>query len=142
MSNPEKWRGFAPLPDDIQQALTNLPPRLAEAGVDLAYLFGSMVTGAGQDVDIALLMADDAPAYPLREQVVAWLGTKRVDVVDLRLASPVLKFEVISNGRLLHTRTDDTQINFELATLREYQDTNYLRQTQEHLLRERLTTWS
>jgi len=100
MSIAERWKGFRELSPDIKGAMERLTPLFEREGVQLAYLFGSLSRGQrGHDVDLALLV-QDAPAFRLREAVVECLGTERVDLVDLRRASPVLRFEILRTGRL------------------------------------------
>lgn len=143
MAAAERWRKFADLPDNIQDAVAQLPSLLAREGVLLAYLFGSLVEGRpANDVDLALLMAEDRPPYRLRDAITEHLGTERVDIVDLRRASPVLRFEIISTGQLLYAADGDVQLAFELEALRLYKDTAYLRRQQEQLLKERMAQWS
>ena len=135
----DKWAGLRPLPGDIQDKLGQLPDLLAANEVQLAYLFGSLVAGQhGHDVDLALLMAGDHKPYRLRDQIIDCLGTERVDIVDLQRAAPVLRFEIVSSGRCLHSRDPDLPLAFALATVRLYQDTNYLRQVQNEILQERM----
>lgn len=147
MSNPERWRGFAPLPDDVLDRLATLPALLAESRVELAYLFGSLVDPASagrppNDVDLALLTARDRPPFYLRELIVEHLGTERLDIVDLRRASPPLRFAVISEGRLLYAADEDDRLAFELRTLRDYRDTAHIRRRRKELLKERMARWS
>ncbi|MFO7539887.1 MAG: nucleotidyltransferase domain-containing protein [Chloroflexota bacterium] len=142
MATAEKWRHFEPLPADMAERLSRLDDLFVGEGVLLAYLFGSLLQESrpAQDVDLALLLPEDKRPYHLHPAIIACLGTERVDIVDLRRASPVLKFEIISNGRCLYTQNEDIQFEFVMATLRQYHDTNYLRQQQDKILRQRLTT--
>jgi hypothetical protein len=39
MSHPERWKGFVPLPDDIEARVAALQPWFVARGIDLAYLF-------------------------------------------------------------------------------------------------------
>jgi len=144
MSTSEQWHKFESLPTDIHERVwQKLPALLAQQGVLLAYLFGSLAQErTANDVDIALLMPGEQPAYPLRQQIAAWLDIQRVDVVDLRLAAPVLRFEIISTGSLLYAKSENGRHEFEMSVLREYKDTAYLRRRQEQMLRERMTAWS
>lgn len=104
----------------------------------LAYLFGSLSRGIkGHDVDLALWVRE-APAFRLREAIVESLGTERVDLVDLRCASPVLRFEILRTGRPIYVADEEFQERFELATLRLYRDTQPLRRQQRDYLRRRL----
>jgi predicted nucleotidyltransferase len=142
VSIPERWKGFRELPPDIKEALERLVPLFEREGVLLAYLFGSLSRGqVGQDVDLALLTRDE-PAFRLREAITDCLGTQRVDLVDLRRASPVLRFEVIRTGRPLYVADEEMQERFELGTLRLYQDTHPLRRQQREYLKERMAQWS
>jgi hypothetical protein len=143
MSTAAKYHKFKPLPDDIQSRLKILPRQLAQTGVLLAYLFGSMAqAGEGQDVDLALLMPEGERPYHLRQALSDWLASERLDIVDLRRASPVLRFEIISTGRCLYAGNDTIQLDFERQTLRQYKDTAWLRQKQVQLLQERMKQWS
>lgn len=147
MSNPEKWRGFAPLPHDIDQRLAALPPWLAGQGVRLAYLFGSLAPPAAErpfaphDVDLALFLPADQPAFRLHQPLADALGIERIDLVDWRLASAELRFEILSTGRCLFAADENERLEIELAALREYKDRAHWRQMHEALLRERLNQW-
>jgi predicted nucleotidyltransferase len=138
VSTAERWKGFRELPPDIEEALGRLTPLFERERVVLAYLFGSLSRGqAGQDVDLAILV-EDAPAFRLRRAVADCLGTERVDLVDLRRASPVLRFEIVRSGRPLYVADEEIQERFELATLREYRDTHPLRRRQREYLHRRM----
>jgi predicted nucleotidyltransferase len=138
VSTAERWKGFRELPPDIEEALGRLTPLFEREGVVLAYVFGSLSRGqAGQDVDLAILV-EDAPAFRLRRAVADCLGTERVDLVDLRRASPVLRFEILRTGRPLYVADEGVQERFELATLREYRDTHPLRRWQREYLHRRM----
>ena len=142
MGVAERWKRFRELPADIEQALEQLIPLFEREGVLLAYLFGSLSKRrAGQDVDLAILV-QGAPAFRLREAIAECLGTERVDLVDLRSASPVLRFEIIRTGRPLYVADKETQERFELATLHLYRDTAPFRRQQREYLKRRIAQWS
>lgn len=142
MSNPERWQRFPPLPDNIEQALCQLRPYFEATGVQLAYLFGSLAqNGRGQDVDLALLTAGE-PIYKLRPALVNHLQTERLDLVDLRKAPPVLRFEIVSTGRLIYAVNPEVENEFELSTLHLYRDTAPMRRRQDQILQERMMAWS
>ena len=142
MSNPERWRKFKPLPEDIQQRLVQLQPIFEQNRVKLVYLFGSLAQDRmGHDIDLAILREGEN-ASALYPAITELLGTERVDLVDLGAASPVVRFEVIRTGRLLFTDNEQAQLEFELETLRIYKDTNWMRKRQELILRERMAEWS
>lgn len=143
MSTAERWYRFKELPADIEQRLGRLVPLLEQEGVLLAYLFGSLARGSmAQDVDLALLMPEETPAFRLRQAITDCLGSQRLDLVDLRRASPRLRFEIISTGRSLYAADEEQRLQYELATLRLYHDTAYLRRKQGELLRRRMAQWS
>jgi hypothetical protein len=52
-------------------------------------------------VDLAILIKEK-PAYELFEAIADVLGTDRIDLVDLRKASPVLRFEILRSGRPIY----------------------------------------
>lgn len=89
MANPERWRRFEELPAEVGDRLEALPGLLEARSVRLAYVFGSMAGDDGDagDVDLAIL-TESEPAYTLRADLEKALGTRRLDLVDLRRASP------------------------------------------------------
>jgi len=80
-------------------------------------------------VDLTLLTREGA-AWELQEALVEFLGTDRLDLIDLRRASPVLRFEILSGGR-----------PYEMETLHLYRDTEPMRRRQREALKERMTAW-
>lgn len=141
MGLKEKWKGFAPLNSEVQSALGRLSTLFNETDVILVYLFGSLAEGkAGNDVDLAIL-AEQTPAFKFREKLVTFLGTERVDIVDLRRALPAFCFEIIRAGQILYAIDEEKRLPFELKVVRHYHDTAYLRQRQEEGLRRRMMAW-
>lgn len=94
--------------------------------VQAIYLFGSQATGgAGRhsDVDLAVLLPSPLAAER-RWELMATVANRLdrdVDLVDLRRATTVMQYQVISEGmRLWHQGGDADE--FELAILSEYWD--------------------
>jgi hypothetical protein len=142
MSISERWARVRQLPPDIKQKLPQLIPLFEREEVQLAYLFGSLSQDKrAQDVDLAIL-TQNQPAFHLREVITDCLNTERVDLVDLRNASPVLRFEILRTGQLLYAANEMLSEQFELDTLRLYKDTAWLRRHQETFLKERMKQWS
>ena len=140
MGSTEKWKGFASLSPTIQSTLKRLPELLSATDARLVYLFGSLTKGKmGNDVDLAIL-TKNSPPYSFRDELTAFLGTERLDIVDLKRASPAFCFEIIRSGRLLYAADQEVQLQFELGVVRKYHDTAYLRQKQEKGLRRRMAT--
>ena len=113
-------------------------------GVKAAYLFGSAArgeTGPLSDLDVGLLL-DASPAgrsdHDLRLEATAQLmhlfHAPRVDVVILNAASPLMRFRVIQQGRLLFDRDPKARIAFEAKTIRDFCDTQPLRRTYDQQL--------
>lgn len=142
MSIPERWERVRQLPLDIKQKLPQLIPLFEQEDVQLAYLFGSLSQAKqAHDVDLAIL-TQNQPAFRLREAITDCLNTERVDLVDLRSASPVLRFEILRTGQLLYAANEMLSEQFELDTLRLYKDTAWLRRHQDTFLKERMKRWS
>ena len=82
------------------------------------------------------------PARPARRSTSAAAGTaptpsaagRRVDVIDLDTAPPLLLREVVKEGRLLFAASDDERVAFETAALARYADTAHLRHVQAEYL--------
>jgi uncharacterized protein len=141
MSIAERWKKFPELPLNIKEKLNQLLPLFESQGVLLAYLFGSLGRGQeGHDIDLALL-TQSIPVFRLRPVITDCLATERVDLVDLRIASPILRFEILRTGQLLYAADEMSLERFELATLHLYRDTAPLRRQQEAYLRERIGLW-
>ena len=62
---------------------------------------------------------------------------RRVDLVALKLAPPLLAREVIARGRLVMCRDEDERVRFETRTTARYTDTAHLRRVPYAYLRER-----
>jgi len=105
--------------------------------VRLAYLFGSQTTGratAESDIDVAVLFAQelDGPArlaerLALVEGLIRLLRTDAVDVAVLNDASPLLAMEVLRTGKIVYKAGEMDRIDFQVRTVREYEDTEPLR---------------
>ncbi len=147
MGIPERWKGHRPLPSGITGSLEKLTPIFEREGVLLAYIFGSLAkadeVGAREphDIDLALLTKDE-PAWKLWDEIAEALGTERLDLVDLRRASPALLFEIIRSGTLLYSSDEATKERFVLDVLHLYRDTAPLRHRQRAALKRRMDRWS
>jgi uncharacterized protein len=109
-------------------------------------LFGSLAAKGEEaprlpgDVDLAVLTGE-GPAWELQESLVEWLGTDRLDLVDLRKASPVLRFEILRGGRPIYISDEEIIERYEMETLHLYRDTEPMRRRQRQALRERMAAW-
>lgn len=124
---------------------------LAKKEIILAYLFGSTLRGmigGRHDIDIAVLLTAEAfealvnaPSYKyeaeLNAELIHLLKHNRLDLVILNRATPLLAYEVIHNGVLLFSRSEDQRVQFEVSSLRRHSDTKHLRRIKEIYTKER-----
>jgi predicted nucleotidyltransferase len=113
-----------------------------------AYLFGSHARGSAgplSDFDIAVLHVPGitpSDAFALRLDLASAAGkalaTGEVDVVLVNNASPLLRHRVIRDGILLLDNDSPTRIAFQANALRDYLDTQSLRDELRSGLRHRL----
>lgn len=124
---------------------------LARHGVVLAYLFGSQAEGkAGplSDVDIAVLLGPQVPKerwtevqIALTNELIGLFHRGDVDVVILNRATPVLAQEVARSGQVIYEAEPGARVDFQIAALRRYVDTEPLRRLQNRRLLERVEAY-
>jgi hypothetical protein len=71
------------------------------------------------DLDLAHLTKDQ-PAWKLWDEIAEAVGSERLDLVDLRRASPVLLFEIVRSGSLLYSSDEAIKERFVLNVLHLY----------------------
>lgn len=113
----------------------------AEASVRLAYLFGSFARGDEgplSDIDVAVWTDEPLGLVDLGAMGERLCGAsgERVDIVDLRAAPPLLCRQVVAEGEPLLVRDALFRLDFELETVRRYEDTRPLRAMQQQLLKD------
>lgn len=121
---------------------------LAARPVRLAYLFGSHAAGrarADSDIDVAVLLDGSLSAEERFEERMHLIGelqtlfrTDDVDIVILNEAAPLLAFEVLRNGKLLYCVDPNDRVEFQVRTVREYEDTAPLRKLLAEKLEQRI----
>lgn len=134
--------------ESIETLLPALHKALARYEVTLAYLYGSQARGnAGplSDVDLAVLFRSDLASPERFQQLLAVTGEamdifqrEDVFVADLADATPLLRFQVYQEGRLLYCRDDAIRVKFMMEALRDYEDTRPLREIQHKYLLQRI----
>jgi predicted nucleotidyltransferase len=143
MGITERWHRHKSVPQDIEKRLESLGPLFEKEGVLLAYVFGSLAGKSAKpprppgDIDLAVLTRE-RPAFELREALVDILGTDRLDLVDLRKSSPVLRFEILRTGRPIHIADEIIRERYEMETIHLYRDTEPMRWRQRQVLKERM----
>nr|WP_324258773.1 nucleotidyltransferase domain-containing protein [Cellvibrio fontiphilus] len=97
------------------------------------YAFGSRVQGtanAQSDLDLAVLVAgyaDPLQLFEMANQLADKLGYE-VDLLDLRTASTVMQYQVITTGRRLWAKDDKHADWFEILVTKEKWDLDELRE--------------
>ena len=124
--------------DDLRKMASCLDGR---PDVIAAYCFGSQARAESartRDVDLAVLADARLPLndlLALRRDLSRALGTDRLDLVDLRAAGPVLKWNVVASEARFYCRDEHAANEFELRALSEYRDSAYRRRMQTEILR-------
>lgn len=106
----------------------------------IAYIFGSIMRSEEKgfsDVDLAVLTEDLSPEefIDLANGMATILDTERVDITLLNSASPIFKYKVISEGEAFYYVDIKDKEEFELFSLKEYMDTEFLRYDQYEILK-------
>mgnify|MGYP001603310720 CR=1 FL=1 len=125
-----------------------LPHLKSHKEILFSYLFGSQATGKARresDVDIAVYLSkkigsDQTLDWRLRlmAELSPVLGTDKVDVVILNEAPLVLRYEIVSKGKLLVNRDAKREMAFKLWTLDEYFDTAPMRAMFRRVMRQKI----
>lgn len=103
----------------------------SEKRVSVAYLFGShakQTQTTQSDIDIAILLSETPKKLleyylHLTDKLSKMLGDQ-VDLIILNDAPPLLKHQVIKNGKTVYTRSEEARITFEARAQSEYLDFN------------------
>jgi len=110
----------------------------------LGYMFGSFVEGRltnESDVDIALLFEKepDLPTLVSIMNGITDITDRKVDIVVLNYASPIIRMQVLKRGRLLKKTNDKIYNDFFLRAVKEYDELKIVRKAQEeNILRGRV----
>lgn len=120
---------------------------LKKSGVVLAYVYGSYARGKTNklsDIDIAVLLDDkiksqkySAINIKLNNFFIDFFKRDDVFVVILNNATPVLKYEVIQDGKLFYALNKTVETDFIIQATHEYEDTRLLRLINSFYLKER-----
>jgi len=113
----------------------------SEPTVLLAYLFGSVARGDDgplSDTDVAVWTALPLGLFEqgaMADRLAKALGSP-VDLVDLRLAPPLLSREIVAEGVYLLVRDPEVRFDFEQEAIHRYEDTRPLRAQQQQIFKE------
>jgi len=116
-----------------------LEPLFFDKELKLVLLFGSLASGKvhkHSDIDLGFLYENPINIIDLSNKVIQLLHTDRVDVVDLKTASPLLKYSAAKNGNVLYEKKDGMFQEFLSLAFRMYVDTKKLREVRKNLIRD------
>ena len=128
----------------VEEIAGRLKPLFAHRDLRLILLFGSAASGRTHkksDLDIAFLFDGPVDILDLTNTVAGLLRNDAVDVIDLRRASPLLKFSAVKNGMLLYEREPGMFNEFYSLAFRMYADTKKLRDAQAEAIKSFLRAW-
>jgi len=113
----EKYIRLPQLSPDVERRLKTLPELFARHPIQLAYLFGSSARSPqeAEDIDLAILSMEEFRFQPFYAELSEWLGTDRLDVVDLRQAPLWLRAQVLETGVCIYARMSEDRIRWELG---------------------------
>lgn len=106
---------------------------LEPLGVEALWVFGSVARGTPRpdsDVDLGGLFHTPPDLDALlgaRADLAAIVG-REVDLVDLEAVSPILAFQVVKDGRLIHEKTPDRRVRFVAELIGRYEDVKRFRE--------------
>lgn len=111
--------------------------------VRLAYVFGSVARQRARprsDVDVAILFVGESKPSVMDEltEELEDAAGRRVDLIDLATASPLLAHQVVSTGTCIVCRHPRERSAFETRTVLRYLDTAHLRRLQHRYLAKRV----
>lgn len=103
--------------------------------INLAYLFGSQATakaGKISDIDIAILLKGETKLNldfktEITSELMSLLSVNKIDVVFLNNATPLMRYEVIKDGKVIFSDPDFDLTDYKISVIREYLDTEHLR---------------
>ncbi|MBU3215954.1 nucleotidyltransferase domain-containing protein [Clostridium estertheticum] len=100
-------------------------------GIKMVLLYGSQAMGNSNeksDIDLGLLLKDDS--YDFEDIIKDLMKVFNGDIIDVAILNhgdPVLKFEIISNYKILFCEEDEIFLEFYLNTVKQYNDTKKFR---------------
>lgn len=127
----------------VSELTEKLQPFFQQHDTQLVILFGSTVTGRlhhESDLDLGILSDKPLDTVAVTNELIRLLHLNRIDVVDLRRASPLLAREIVRQGVVLHERDPGGYAQFVSLAVRRYVDTRKLREAQQQVIERFLQT--
>ena len=116
-----------------------MAPLFQKERPQLVLLFGSIAKGSvhgKSDIDLGFLFDQPVDLLALTNDVVKFLHSDRVDVVDLQRASPLLRYSAARTGMVLYERSEGLFNQFLSLAFRMYVDTKKLRDARRQMIRD------
>jgi predicted nucleotidyltransferase len=116
---------------------------LEPLGIEALWAFGSVARGTPRpdsDLDLGALFRtspDPVALLGVRADLAAVVG-REVDLVDLDAVSPILAFEVVKHGRLIHEKGPARRVRFVAELIGRYEDVKRFREPMERASMARL----
>ncbi|HBR16146.1 MAG: hypothetical protein A3G39_07815 [Deltaproteobacteria bacterium RIFCSPLOWO2_12_FULL_43_16] len=106
-------------------------------GLQLIILFGSYASGKihkKSDIDLAFLFDKSADILALTNKIIRLLHTDNMDIIDLRRASPLMRFSIAKKGKPLYEAKSGIFNEFYSLAFRMYIDTKKMRDAQKEAI--------
>jgi predicted nucleotidyltransferase len=117
---------------DAKLLLEKLKPVFQHFGVTCCYLFGSRASQdfyPDSDIDLAVIFDKFSPnkhnlalEIEMNEAITEILTPMEVDLLFLQKAPIYLRFDAISNGKVIYCTNEEFRTDFESITVRDYLD--------------------
>ncbi len=108
-------------------------------------LFGSMVTGTAteeSDIDVAIYgrhILTETEKIQLTVEFFPLLKTEKIDLVDIKIASPLLRKKIFDAYKILYVKDASLLYQVELTSLYEYKEQSILYEIRHERLKEILS---
>jgi hypothetical protein len=125
-------------PADVLEELRHLRATGALAslcedrGIRMLVAFGSILQhpSAARDLDLAVVLDDPVDFIATVGEMIGWLRSDAIDVLDLRRADAVARYEALARGELLHEAEPGAFHELQISAVAHFADTQWLRDLQ------------
>lgn len=131
--------------DKLKNIINKNKSFLKKYKIELIVLIGSYGTSdfkhGESDIDIAFLTSsplEDSQLLSFINEFSSIIKYSNIDLIDLRFASGLLKFEVATKGRLIFEKEEGFFARYSLYCYRYYYDTQKFRNLRREYLEEKL----
>lgn len=133
----------------LKEFQNTLNPIFQKHDISIAFIFGSYAKGQARndsDIDIGVVFEKKySPAVFFQKEIALSaniseiLHIDTVDLINLKtVVSPVLKHNVVFEGKLLFAKDEKKLFQLQKEVLQEFEDTKHLRQVQYEYLKKHI----